>query len=144
MFDLLPLMIPAAAAMLALPFGIRTRPGEKTVRAVYLFHRSGDPVVTVASDQVLPFEADQPEPVLGAVRDFVETSDRRGLSQSRGPTWRVVRRFLFMKAPRSGGALLNQWSDRPRSVAASAISQDSISWSHSSCWTKSGSLKSDG
>lgn len=78
MFDLLPLMIPAAAAMLALPFGIRTRPEEKKVRAIYLFHRSGDPLVTVASDQAFPFEPDQLEPVLGAVRDSVETSDPKG------------------------------------------------------------------
>jgi hypothetical protein len=54
--------------MLALPFGLRSRAEEKNVRAVYLFHRSGDPL----------------EPVLGAVRDFVESPEPtgRGIQQT--------------------------------------------------------------
>src|SRR5207302_9565433 len=48
------------------------------VRAVYLFHRSGDPVVTVASESVLPIESTQLEPVLGAVRAFVEGLEPAG------------------------------------------------------------------
>jgi len=70
--------------MLALPFGLRSRAEEKNVRAVYLFHRSGDPLVTVASDAVVPLESTQLEPVLGAVRDFVETAEpvSRGIQQT--------------------------------------------------------------
>ena len=70
--------------MLALPFGLRSRAEEKNVRAVYLFHRSGDPLVTVASDVVLPFESTKLEPVLGAVRDFVESAEPagRGIQQT--------------------------------------------------------------
>ena len=64
--------------MLALPFGLRSRAEEKNVRAVYLFHRSGDPLVTVASDAVLPLESTQLEPVLGAVRDFVGSPEPAG------------------------------------------------------------------
>ena len=74
-FDLLPLLIPAAAIMLALPFGLRSHAEEKNVRAVYLFHRSGDPLVTVASDSVDPLELNQLEPVLGAVREFVDNEE---------------------------------------------------------------------
>jgi hypothetical protein len=59
--------------MLALPFGLRSRVEEKNVRAVYLFHRSGDPLVTVTSEAVPPFESTQLEPILGAVRDFVDS-----------------------------------------------------------------------
>jgi hypothetical protein len=87
MFDLLPLIIPAAAAMLALPFGIRTRPEEKTIRAVYLFHRSGDALVTVASEDVPPFEPSQLGPVLEAVREFVEAEEPK----SRGFDHRSLR-----------------------------------------------------
>jgi hypothetical protein len=54
------------------PFSLRGRTDDTNVRAVYLFHRSGDPLVTVASDSVLPLESSQLEPVLGAVREFVE------------------------------------------------------------------------
>jgi hypothetical protein len=70
--------------MLALPFGLRSRAEEKNVRAVYLFHRSGDPLVTVASEAVPPFESTQLEPVLGAVRDFVESPEPtgRGIQQT--------------------------------------------------------------
>ena len=70
--------------MLALPFGLRSRVEEKNVRAVYLFHRSGDPLVTVASEYVLPIESTQLEPVLGAVRDFVDSPEPagRGIQQT--------------------------------------------------------------
>ncbi len=70
--------------MLALPFGLRSRAEEKNVRAVYLFHRSGDPLVTVASDAVLPLESTKLEPVLGAVRDFVDNPEPagRGIQQT--------------------------------------------------------------
>ena len=70
--------------MLALPFGLRSRVEEKSVRAVYLFHRSGDPLVTVASEAVPPFESTQLEPVLGAVRDFIESPEPagRGIQQT--------------------------------------------------------------
>ena len=65
MLGFLSSIVPAAVAMLALPFGLRSRVEEKNVRAVYLFHRSGDPLVTVASEYVLPIESTQLEPVLG-------------------------------------------------------------------------------
>ncbi len=70
--------------MLALPFGLRSRVEEKNVRAVYLFHRSGDPLVAVASEAVPPFESRQLEPVLGAVRDFIERPEPagRGIQQT--------------------------------------------------------------
>src|SRR2546429_9621933 len=82
MFGIRRLLIPAAT-LLALPFA-RSRAEEKNVRAVYLFHRSGDPLVTVASDAVVPLESTQLEPVLGAVRDFVETAEpvSRGIQQT--------------------------------------------------------------
>ena len=81
MFGIRRLLVPAAT-LLALPFA-RSRAEEKNVRAVYLFHRSGDPLVTVASDSVLPFESKHLEPLLGAVRDFVEGEDvpNRGVQQ---------------------------------------------------------------
>ncbi|TLZ99949.1 MAG: hypothetical protein E6J99_05185 [Methanobacteriota archaeon] len=62
---------------MALPFA-RSRGEEKNVRAVYLFHRSGDPLVAVASDAVLPFESKHLEPLLGAVRDFVDSPEPAG------------------------------------------------------------------
>ena len=74
--------------MLALPFGLRSRGEEKNVRAVYLFHRSGDPLVTVASESVLPIESTQLEPVLGAVRAFVE-----GLEPAGRGTHQIFQRF---------------------------------------------------
>ncbi len=74
--------------MLALPFGLRSRGEEKNVRAVYLFHRSGDPLVTVASESVLPIESTQLEPVLGAVRAFVE-----GLEPAGRESHQTVQRF---------------------------------------------------
>jgi len=84
MLGFLSSIVPAAVAMLALPFGLRSRVEEKNVRAVYLFHRSGDPLVTVASEYVLPIESTQLEPVLGAVRDFVDSPEPagRGIQQT--------------------------------------------------------------
>src|SRR5207247_8710380 len=84
MLGFLSSIVPAAVAMLALPFGLRGRVEEKNVRAVYLFHRSGDPLVTVASEYVLPIESTQLEPVLGAVRDFVDRPEPagRGIQQT--------------------------------------------------------------
>jgi len=76
MFGIRRLLIPAAT-LLALPFA-RSRGEEKNVRAVYLFHRSGDPFVAVASDAVLPFESKHLEPLLGAVRDFVDSPEPAG------------------------------------------------------------------
>jgi len=69
-------LAPAAAIMLALPFGMHFRGSsdDRQVRAVYLFHRSGEPVATVASDRVPPFAPEQLAPIIGTVRDFVETS----------------------------------------------------------------------
>lgn len=72
--DLLPLVLPAAFVLLALPFGFRTRIEDRQVRAVYLFHESGDPLAMVASDHLPPFPAQELEPLLGTIRDFVETS----------------------------------------------------------------------
>jgi len=71
--DFLILIVPAMIAMLAFPISLRWRGTDHSVRAVYLFHRSGDPLATVASDFVPPFAADQLGPVLGAVRSFVDT-----------------------------------------------------------------------
>src|SRR5947207_14554497 len=76
MFGIRRLLIPAAT-LLALPFA-RSRGEEKNVRTVYLFHRSGDTLVTVASDSVLPFESKHLEPLLGAVRDFVDNPEPAG------------------------------------------------------------------
>ena len=70
-FGFLAGLFPAVAGMVAAPFSLRSR-DETAVRAVYLFHRSGDPLVTVASESVLPHESSKLEPVLGAVREFVE------------------------------------------------------------------------
>jgi len=71
--DFLILLVPAMIAMLAFPIGLRWRGADHAVHAVYLFHRSGDPLATVASDFVPPIHADQLGPVLGAVRTFVDT-----------------------------------------------------------------------
>src|SRR5947199_10198633 len=70
--------------MLARPFCLCTRLEEKNVRAVYLFPRGGAPLVTVASEYVLPIESTQLEPVLGAVRDFVDSPEPagRGIQQT--------------------------------------------------------------
>ena len=68
------LLFPTVIVMLALPIGLRWKGADHAVRAVYLFHSSGDPIATVASDFVPPIAAEQLGPVLGAVRSFVETS----------------------------------------------------------------------
>src|SRR5256712_14054982 len=69
-------LAPAAAIMLALPFGMHFRGSsdDRQVRAVYLFHRSGEPVATVASDRLPPFAPDQIPPIIGTARDFVKPS----------------------------------------------------------------------
>ena len=77
MLDLVTLLLaPAVAAMLALPFGmhLRATADDRQMRAVYLFHRTGEPIAMIAADHAPPFAADQLEPILGTVRDFVETS----------------------------------------------------------------------
>ena len=77
MLDLVTLLlVPAAAVMLALPFGMHSRgPGkDRHIRAVYLFHRTGEPIAMVAADHAPPIAADELEPIIWTVRDFVETS----------------------------------------------------------------------
>src|SRR3989454_3245858 len=70
------LAAPAAALMLALPFGmpLRTTPEDRQMRAVYLFHRTDEPIEMVAPDHAPPFAPEQLEPIIWTVRDFVETS----------------------------------------------------------------------
>ncbi len=70
------LLVPAAAAMLALPFGMHARAPTKSghMRAVYLFHRTGEPIAMVAPDHAPPIAPEQLEPIIWTVRDFVETS----------------------------------------------------------------------
>src|SRR5207245_11488168 len=65
-------LVPAMVVMLALPIGLRWRAPDPLVRAVYLFHRSGEPVAMVASDRLPPFAAEDLEPILGSDRDFAE------------------------------------------------------------------------
>jgi hypothetical protein len=72
------LLIPAAGALLALPFGLRARTERTAIRAAYLFHGSGDPLATVSSDEAIPFEPTQLEPVLEALRDFVQAAEPKG------------------------------------------------------------------
>ena len=77
MLDLVTLLlVPAAAAMLALPFGMHARAPTKSghMRAVYLFHRTGEPIAMVAPDHAPPIAPEQLEPIIWTVRDFVETS----------------------------------------------------------------------
>src|SRR2546427_5547248 len=77
MLDLITLLAaPAAALMLALPFGTHFRrpAGDRQMRAVYLFHRTGEPIAMVTPDHAPPFAAEQLEPIIWTVRDFVETS----------------------------------------------------------------------
>src|SRR5438093_13610134 len=76
MFGIRRLLIPSAT-LLALPFA-RPRGEEKNVRAVYLFHRSGAPLVAAASDAVLRFEPKHREPHPVAVRDFCYVLDTTG------------------------------------------------------------------
>jgi len=71
--DFLIMLVPTMIAMLAFPIRLRWQGNDKAVRAVYLFHRSGDPLATVASEFVPPIAADRLGPVLGAVRTFVDT-----------------------------------------------------------------------
>ena len=83
MLDLITLLAaPAAALMLALPFGTHFRPpaGDRQMRAVYLFHRTGEPIAMVAPDHAPPFAPEQLEPIIWTVRDFVET----GMPKSQG------------------------------------------------------------
>lgn len=82
--DRLRLLIPTAGALLALPFSLRGRNERTTIQAAYLFHESGDPLATVASAEAIPFEPDQLEPVLKALRTFVTAPEPtgRGLAQT--------------------------------------------------------------
>ena len=105
MIDLVTLLlVPAAAAMLALPFGMRVRAPtqNRQMRAVYLFHRSGDPLATVASDFVPAMAADQLGPVLEAVRTFVErpagAATFRPIGQRLGDDAIVAVRGVFVSA----------------------------------------------
>ena len=70
--EFLIVLIPALVLMLALPIGLRWRATDPKVRAVYLFHRSGEPVAMVASDRLPPFAAEELEPIVSSVRDFAE------------------------------------------------------------------------
>src|SRR2546428_10652783 len=74
-------LVPAMVVMLALPIGLRWRAPDPLVRAVYLFHRSGEPVAMVASDRLPPFAAEDLEPIVGSVRDFAEA----GFPARQGP-----------------------------------------------------------
>src|SRR3989441_4265638 len=76
MLDLIPLLAaPAAARMPALPCGMPLRGAEdRQMRAVSLFHRTGEPIAMVAPDHAPPFAPEQLEPIIWTVRDFVETS----------------------------------------------------------------------
>ncbi len=77
MLDLVTLLLgPAAAVMVALPCGMQQRAPAKDrqMRAVYLFHRTGEPIAMVAPDHAPPIAAEQLEPIIGTVRDFVATS----------------------------------------------------------------------
>src|SRR5437899_10628409 len=65
-------LVPAMVVMLALPIGLRWRAPDPLVRAVYLFHRGGEPVAIVASDRLPPLAAEDLEPRVGSARDFVE------------------------------------------------------------------------
>src|SRR5439155_23201593 len=77
MLDLVTLLlVPAAAVMLALPFGMHSRGPSKAchIRAVYLFHLTGEPIAMVAPDHTPPIAAEQLEPIICTARHFVETS----------------------------------------------------------------------
>src|SRR5438034_16848 len=54
--------------------------GGDRVTAVYLFYRTGEPLVALAAGRTLPIEAEQLEGLLSVVGNFVETS----VSGSRG------------------------------------------------------------
>lgn len=53
-------------------WGLRLR-GSRII-AVYLFYKSGEPLVALASSRNLPIEAEQLEALLSVVGNFVETS----------------------------------------------------------------------
>src|SRR5436309_4788296 len=77
MLDLVTLLlVPSAAFILARPFGMNPAGPSKArhIRAVYLFHRTGEPIAMVAPDHAPPFAPEQLEPIIWTVRDFVETS----------------------------------------------------------------------
>jgi len=57
------------------------------VTAVYLFYRTGEPLVALAAGRTLPIEAEQLEGLLSVVGDFVETS----VSGSRGYAMTAMR-----------------------------------------------------
>ncbi len=50
---------------------------ERRVLALYVFYRTGEPLVALGTARSLPIEAEQLEGVLGIVGDFVETSMRK-------------------------------------------------------------------
>ena len=77
------LLIPAAIALIAIVPLTREDWGEmlrvlsaiqERVTAVYMFYRTGEPLVALASNRSLPIEAEQLEAVLSVVGNFVETS----------------------------------------------------------------------
>src|SRR5438309_1831732 len=47
---------------------------QERVTAIYMFYRTGEPLVALASNRSLPIEAEQLEAVLSVVGNFVETS----------------------------------------------------------------------
>src|SRR2546428_13452092 len=94
-------LVPAMVVMLALPIGLRWRAPDPLVRAVYLFHRSGEPVAMVASDRLAPFAANDPAAIVGSGRRFAEagfpgpprsrrTGERRGVESLGGGLRRVL------------------------------------------------------
>ncbi len=77
------LLIPAAIVLIAIAPLTREDWGEmlsavsaiqERVTAVYMFYRTGEPLVALASNRNLPIEAEQLEAVLSVVGNFVETS----------------------------------------------------------------------
>lgn len=77
------LVIPAAIILIAVgplsseDFGEMLRAVsaiQERVTAVYLFYRTGEPLVALASSRNLPIEAEQLEGLLSVVGNFVETS----------------------------------------------------------------------
>jgi hypothetical protein len=81
------LIVPAAIIMVALiPLSLEeidelfrgVSAVEERARAVYLFYKSGEPLVALSADRTYPIEAEQLEGVLSIVGNFVETSVARG------------------------------------------------------------------
>jgi len=77
------LLIPAAVVLIAILPLTREHWGEmlsalsaiqERVTAIYMFYRTGEPLVALASNRNLPIEAEQLEAVLSVVGNFVETS----------------------------------------------------------------------